>query len=151
MEASRIHTWCSQTSDKVYVGDQELFYSPQSQRPKVLVKQQVRSILEAFNELSRQSWTDDIRVPLGPSEGLCCCAIRSVVPDSFQPHGHSPPACSVRGILQARILEWVALPSPRGAFRPRDQARVSCISGRFFTNWATREGLEGMYLCPWHT
>ena len=39
----------------------------------------------------------------------------------------------VHGILQARILEWVALPSSRGTSWPRDWTRVSCIAGSFFT------------------
>ena len=43
------------------------------------------------------------------------------------------------GILQARILEWVAMPSSRGYLQPRDQTQVSCFAGKFFTNWATRE------------
>ena len=43
------------------------------------------------------------------------------------------------GILQARILEWVAIPSSRGSFPPRDWTKVSHIAGRFFTAWATRE------------
>ena len=47
----------------------------------------------------------------------------------------------VHGILQARILEWVAFPFSRGSAQPRDQTQVSCIAGRFFTNWATRERL----------
>ena len=42
---------------------------------------------------------------------------------------------SVHGILQARILEWVAIPFSRGSSQPRDQTQVSCISGRFFTIW----------------
>ena len=37
------------------------------------------------------------------------------------------------GILQARVLEWVALFSSRGSSQARDQTRVSCIAGRFFT------------------
>ena len=37
------------------------------------------------------------------------------------------------GILQARILEWVAMPSSRGSSQPRDQTQVSHIAGRFFT------------------
>ena len=52
----------------------------------------------------------------------------------------SPPGSSVHGILQAIILEWVAMPSSRGSSCPRDQthvSRVSCIAGRFFTYWAT--------------
>ena len=43
------------------------------------------------------------------------------------------------GILQARILEWVAIPFPRGSSQPRNWTQVSCNAGRFFTSWATRE------------
>ena len=46
----------------------------------------------------------------------------------------SPPGSSVNGILQARILEWVAVSSSRGPFWPRDWTQVSCTAGRFFTN-----------------
>ena len=46
---------------------------------------------------------------------------------------------SVHGILQAKILEWVAMPSTRGSSRTRDQTQVSCIAGRFFTIRTTRE------------
>ena len=45
-----------------------------------------------------------------------------------------PMDCIVHGILQARILEWVAIPFPRGSSQPRDQTQVSPIAGRFFTN-----------------
>ena len=51
----------------------------------------------------------------------------------------SPPGFSVIGILQARILESVAIPSCRGSSRPRDWTQVSRIAGRFFTSWATGE------------
>ena len=44
---------------------------------------------------------------------------------------------SVNRILQARILEWVALPFSRGSSRPRNRTRVSCTAGEFFTSWAT--------------
>ena len=54
---------------------------------------------------------------------------------------YSPPGSSVHGILQARILEWVAIPFSRGSSRPKDQTQVSCIAGRFLTIWATREAL----------
>ena len=43
------------------------------------------------------------------------------------------------GIIQARILEWVAISFFRGSFQPRDRTWVSCIAGRYFTLWATRE------------
>ena len=49
-------------------------------------------------------------------------------------------APSVRRIFQARILEWVAMPSSSGSSQPRDQTQVSYFAGRFFTIWATREG-----------
>ena len=51
----------------------------------------------------------------------------------------SPPGSSVRGILQARILEWVAIPFSRGASWPRDRTCISCIAGGFFTIWSFRE------------
>ena len=50
--------------------------------------------------------------------------------------GCSRPGSSVHGILQARILERVAIPFSRGSSQPRDQTWVSCIAGRFFTIWA---------------
>ena len=46
---------------------------------------------------------------------------------------------SVYGILLARILDWVAIPFSKGYSRPRDWTGISCIAGRFFTIWATRE------------
>ena len=51
----------------------------------------------------------------------------------------SPPGSYVRGILQARILEWVAFPFSRGSPQPRDWTQVSHIAGGFFAIWATRE------------
>ena len=56
-----------------------------------------------------------------------------------KPMDCSPPGSSVHGILQARILEWVAIPFSRGSSWPRDWTQVSCIAGGFFTVWATRE------------
>ena len=58
-----------------------------------------------------------------------------VLSNSLRPHG----LYIVHGILQARILEWVAFPFSRGSSQPRDWTQVSCIAGRFFTIWATRE------------
>ena len=48
----------------------------------------------------------------------------------------------VQGILQTRILEWVAFPSSRGSSQPKDWTQVSHIAGTFFTSWATREAQE---------
>ena len=58
-----------------------------------------------------------------------------------------PKDYTVHGILQARILEWVALPFSRGSFQPRDRTQVSGIAGRFFTSWATREAQNS----PWNS
>ena len=51
----------------------------------------------------------------------------------------SLPGSSVRGILQARILEWVTISFSRGSSQPRDQTQASRIGGRHFNLWATRE------------
>ena len=53
----------------------------------------------------------------------------------------------VHGILQARILEWIAFPFSRGSSQPRNCTQVSCIAGGFFTNLATREAQEIWYKC----
>ena len=46
------------------------------------------------------------------------------------------------GILQARVLEWVAIPFFRGSSQPRDWPQVSSITGGLFTSWATRQALN---------
>ena len=64
---------------------------------------------------------------------------RSVVCESCISMDSSPPGSSVHGLLQARILEWVAISYSKGSSWTRDWTRVSHIAGRFFTIWATRE------------
>ena len=61
----------------------------------------------------------------------------------------SPPGSSIHGILQARLLEWVAMPSSRGSSQARDRTRVSCIAGGFFTRWAIRDAPRKT-LPPWN-
>ena len=58
---------------------------------------------------------------------------------SLDPTDCSPPGCSVHGLFQARILEWVAIFFPRGSCRPRDQTHVSYIGRQILCHWATRE------------
>ena len=60
-------------------------------------------------------------------------------PTVCDPINGSLPDSSIPGILQARILEWVAMLSSMGSSQSRDQTQVSCIAGKFFTVWATRE------------
>ena len=50
-----------------------------------------------------------------------------------------PMDYTARGILQARILEWVVIPFSRRSSQPRDRTQVSHIAGGFFTSWASRE------------
>ena len=57
------------------------------------------------------------------------CVSRSVLSDSLDPMDCSLPGSSVHGLLQARILEWVAIPFPRGSSQPRERTPVSCTAG----------------------
>ena len=69
--------------------------------------------------------------------------VKALVAQSYltlcSPMDWSLPGSSVHGILQARIMEWGAIPFSRGSFQSRDQTQVSCIAGGFFTVWGTRE------------
>ena len=83
----------------------------------------------------RSSWPrDQIRIsctaggffaaePRGSRSAYCARAVLCLVPQSYQilcdPVDCSPPGSSVHGILQARTLEWVAMPSSRGSSQPR--------------------------------
>ena len=66
----------------------------------------------------------------------------------------SLPGSSVHGILQARILEWVAIPFSKGCSQPTDRTQVSCIADGFFTIGAAREAQPGercAYKYPAHS
>ena len=68
-----------------------------------------------------------------------CAQLLQLCPTLCNPMDCSPPGSSVHGILQARILEWVVIPSSRASSQPRDSTCVSFISsiaGRFFTSQA---------------
>ena len=54
-------------------------------------------------------------------------------PTLCNPMDWSPPGSSVHGILQGRILEWVAISFSRGSPQPKDRTQVFCTAGRFFT------------------
>ena len=60
-------------------------------------------------------------------------------PTLCDPVDCSAPCSSIHGILQARILKWVAISFSRGSSGPRDRTQVFCIAGRCFNLWATRE------------
>ena len=72
--------------------------------------------------------------------------VTQLCPTLFNPLYCSPPGSFVHGILQARILRWVAYPFSRGSSQPRDQTWVSYTAGRFFTIWATWEAQGNVYV-----
>ena len=55
------------------------------------------------------------------------------------PMNCSLPGFSIHEIFQASVLEWVAISLSRGSYHTRDRAHASCIVGRYFTLWASRE------------
>ena len=63
-------------------------------------------------------------------------------PTICDPVDHSLPGSSIRGIFQARILEWGAVSFSQGSSQPRDLTQVSRIAGRHFTNWTTRKAIK---------
>ena len=64
------------------------------------------------------------------SIGWCCAVLRrSVMSDSTTPWTVAHQAPLSMGILQARILAWIVMPSSRGCSQPRDQTSVSCVAG----------------------
>ena len=65
--------------------------------------------------------------------------VAQLCPTLCDPVDCSPPSSSIHGILQARILEWVAISFSRGSSQPRDWTQVSHIAGRRFNIWATGE------------
>ena len=82
--------------------------------------------------LSRRDWGEGRVTPKGrPLNPTFTHA--QLCPTLCDPMDNTPPGSSVHGTLQARILEWVAMPFSRGSSQPRDRARisyVSCIDGQ---------------------
>ena len=73
---------------------------------------------------------------------VCKCMLSQSCWTLCDPMDCSPPGSSVHGILQARILEWVAMPFSRGSSQPTDWTHVfhvSCIGRWVLYHWATRE------------
>ena len=77
----------------------------------------------------------------------CMCAkLLQLCPTLCDPMDCSPPGSSVHGILQARILEWVAMPSSRGSSHPMDRTHAGepacpALAGRFFITSTAWEAL----------
>ena len=103
--------------------------------------------LHSFFSPSKTPFYPDSSLSNSPSELTKRLSFQSLVlaaqsyPTLCEPRDCSPPGSFVHGILQVRILEWVAILFSRASSQPRDLTWVSYIAGRLFTIWATREAL----------
>ena len=109
--------------------------------PKTLV--QIFKILEKVRTCGVGSWLPEVSAR-GWEPAPEMARVRALVAQSCPALCHcldcSPPGFSVHGILQARILEWVAIHVSRGSSQPKGRTQVSCIAGRFFAICALGEG-----------
>ena len=90
--------------------------------------------VDCYRGNSQQGWEKESEAKQSEVTQSC--------PTFCDPMDGSLPGSSVHGILQARILEWVAISFSRGFYRPRNWIQVSCIAGKHFTTWTTRESLK---------
>ena len=93
--------------------------------------------MSAINEGTNQVFERNISCTYYSCVGICALKVKVLVTQSrlslCSPMNCSPPGSSVHGILQARIVEYVAIPFSRGSSQPGDQTQVSFIAGRVFT------------------
>ena len=78
----------------------------------------------------------------------CCYLVTKLAPALCNPMDYSPSGSSVHGILQVRILEWVATSASMGFFWPRGRTCISCIGRQILYHWATCKALKDPYLIP---
>ena len=81
-----------------------------------------------LDELRLQKWQSALTRAQSKTKMTVCAKSLQSCPTLWDSMDCSPPGSSVHGILQASILEWVAMPSSRGSSRPRDQTQVSYVS-----------------------
>ena len=113
------------------------------------------SIKGIYSFFSRKGESWSLLFLLSWTRATAVCLVTQSCPTLCDPMDCGPPGASVLGILQARILEWVAMPSSRGSSQSRGWTQVSDIAGRFFTTWATRETPEPLQkelklVATWH-
>ena len=87
--------------------------------------------------MKRLEWSVNYKLVLA----MCMWLVARLCPTHCDPVDCNPPGSSVRGILQARILEQLAMPFSRGSSQPRDWTLVSHIAVIFFMVWDLRETL----------
>ena len=119
-----------------------------TKNPRTLIwKDMCIPMLTAIISTIAKTWSQ----PECPSTDMCMCVfvvhlVAQSCPTLCDPIDCSTTGSSVHGILQARILEWAAMPFSRGSSQPRDQTQGSCLAGRFFTIWVSREAIYYMYI-----
>ena len=103
---------------------------------------------ENHSVTSNSLWPYGLYSPLSSPGQNTGVSSSSLLQGIFPTQGSNPGLPHCRQILyqlnyqgSPRILQWVVYPFSRGSFWPRNRTRVSCIAGRFFTNWATRKAL----------
>ena len=101
------------------------FASPTSMRQ---IHWEVSPVL--MGPFSRPMVGEGQRTPFGKSASMTVALVTQLCPSLCDPMDCSPPGSSVHGILQARALEWVAIPFSRGSSPPRDWTLVSLTAGR---------------------
>ena len=130
LQAKSIHSFCQHPK-----------YGTDSRPGKILIEERNDQNQNLESSRSKNKACDDTESsqnPRFPPLNKCgvlrvCVFIVESCTVLFDPMDYSSPGSSVRGILQARIVEWVASPFSRGSSQPRDGTLVSCIAGRFFT------------------
>ena len=100
------------------------------------------TLLTCSNKMLGKLWSINLRLSLTSSVSV---SLSQLCLTLCNPMDCSSSGSSVHGILQARILQWVASSFSRGSSQPRDQIQISHTEGRFFTVWATREIIEKAY------
>ena len=86
----------------------------------------------AQSKWGRNIWGPEMAIFINPWKWQAKVLVFQLCLTLCDPMDCIPPGSSVYGILQWRILEWVAIPFSRGSSWPRNQTQVSCITGRFF-------------------
>ena len=101
-------------------------------------------------EMQKAKWLSEEALQIAVNRRESESEVAQSCPTLWDPMDCSPPGFSIHGILQARILEWVAISFSRESSQPRDGTQVSCITGRCFNLWATREaGIDKIYSKSW--
>ena len=116
-----------------------IYETPCLSHVQIFIQYQKTHSTECSSLLLQSALQSDIQnslVSLLVTAGDCCCLVAKLCLTLNNSMDCILPGLSVHGILQTRILEWIAISYCRGSSRLRDRTLVSYITGRFFTIWA---------------